>query len=116
MRDARAVDDTRIPAACDPASVLDHYREPAPARRYRAFNAGAGLDDRSIHSVVVCALSNKKLWLLLCVDDEFAQNERTLHRTLGAGGVPSLRSCSADLDARARVGPDIAIGGVPQCF
>ncbi len=43
MRDARAVDDTRTPADCDPASVLDHYREPAPARRYRAFNGGAGV-------------------------------------------------------------------------
>ncbi len=37
-------DYARIPAACDPASVLDHYREPAPARRYRAFNAGVGLE------------------------------------------------------------------------
>jgi hypothetical protein len=45
MHDARAVDDARAPADCDPPSVLqlDHYREPARAlaRRYRVFNAGA---------------------------------------------------------------------------
>jgi hypothetical protein len=50
MRDARArcsaLSTTRGPpptARMRPASVLDHYREPAPARRYRAFNAGTGL-------------------------------------------------------------------------
>jgi hypothetical protein len=113
MRDARAEDDTRVPADCSPRAVLDFYRDPAPARRLRAFNAAAGLPKppaQQLQRALNHAALARDRARLLAGHDEKSPVARRLNACAGAGGTAWLSCCPTseyttikDRDYRAAV-------------
>jgi hypothetical protein len=120
MRDARADDDTRGPADCSPRAVLDFYHEPAPARRFRAFNAAAGLPKppaQQLQRALNHAALARERERLLVGHDEKSSLTRRLNACGGAGGTAWL-SCPTsehttikDRDYRAAV--RLRLGATP---
>jgi hypothetical protein len=117
MRDARAVDDTRPPADCDPASVLDHYHEPAPARRYRAPSTRAPAShhhrrnsSNALQRILGILNHAGERARLLAGHDEKSPIARRINACAGAGGTAWLSCCPTsdyttikDRDYRAAV-------------
>jgi hypothetical protein len=78
-----------------PALVLDHYGEPAPARRYRAraFYAGAGLPPppaQQLQRALNHAALARERARLLAGHDEKSPTTRRINACAGAGGLAWL--------------------------